>query len=61
MVNLASKSGRALMPSHLERSRVFSIIENAMRLSDYDYTVDLEKQSIVVIIGDEKLEINIHG
>jgi len=52
-----SESGRALMPAHMEQSRIFQAIENAMRLTDYRYTVEPKEYKIVVHIGDENLEI----
>ena len=48
------------MPAHMEQSRVFQALENAMRLTDYKYTVEPKEYKIVVHIGDENLEIKLN-
>lgn len=47
------------MPAHLEQSRVFQSIENAIRLTDYKYIVEPKDYCIFVHIGDEQLKISL--
>jgi len=45
------------MPAHLEQGRIFSCLENAMRLSDYKYVVEPGSYKIIVHIDEEQVEI----
>ena len=51
-----TRSGRILMPAHLEIGRVKALVNSALSISDYNYKeVD---GSFVVEIGDENIVVS---
>ena len=49
-----STSGRVILPAFMEKGRVFAALENAIRLTDYKYTIVPESYEIIILVSDNE-------